>query len=1001
MRILNLRTGSSESIDKLVLTANPQMIKATKVRKLLHDWKSGGPITVPVIVSHTLAENRGALVASFGEIRGRLLPYPGEIYETGQFVYCERQPTVSLIEQDVLFKLCADPRFGNKPEPEFGKVHENAKVIRVEEECIYLETQEGDLLKCPTDSVFDFKELNDELNLRNLEKILPIESRVKCVCLGSDFEKNGIGCLRPIVIDFFSNTPPQDNITCCCVIERIDQMGLEVRVLIKGIPIGFIHHSHVDWSYVSEGQTIPASISQGQEDKRLLLSMRDNSEFYLTKERALDEYLEQLNKLTGCPKVELFKKEIKVNEIKGKFNCPSDCEVVVPVHFDEQKCLHCIGVRQDRQCVFRHQRFSIVHMGKGKYAYILPEVNFKHHLVPVQDMRHQIFTDSRIDDHWTVGSRETVDGFNFLTMTRKQETSRVLYSELLLRKKKFPVTLLSDSICIPKHLNKSIMSIKAMAKTAAVVVSVKPKRGLTVYLSSVQIGHIPLNHCCRTFKEVEEIEQRFKVGYVMWVWTLNIENYNVMCTGFDPNLAYGEVKLARVVPGFSSLGKRLFMAPFCGKLVRAHYPPTEASQTSDAYRHLEGYIEVLRCYKTKKHGWVASCRPESLHYWYFVKEAKGGSVRLVNGRDFCECVLEVGMDARWLFHNYELVKCDKWWDGTLTIDLKEYLVRQACRCEDEPLRSRLMADPDILRYAEERLVRFSNKDFVSTEEVPKVIVNESVKEDEDLWFRKSEEVENEKTIVTKEQDIMVHEVEKSSVFQQMVALDPDNVFNWVRLIACEVEKGNVESARLTAKRALQAFRNDSDKLAIWLSLLNVEIRFGSEVWSVFDEALKNVVDHKELYRKVIGLLASADRLDEAKTGVERMVKSFPDDKDILLDCLNFFFSSKMLEEGRSFLDRTLNCPTILKPSDQVDLICRCAFLEFQHGDGNQGKVLFEKLISTYPKRLDVWSVYISGLLKKGESRAGRIVFDRLMELKPMKEKKLEGIKKQFSEAFQL
>ncbi len=47
----------------------------------------------------------------------------------------------------------------------------------------------------------------------------------------------------------------------------------------------------------------------------------------------------------------------------------------------------------------------------------------------------------------------------------------------------------------------------------------------------------------------------------------------------------------------------------------------------------------------------------------------------------------------------------------------------------------------------------------------------------------------------------------------------------------------------------------------------------------------------------------------------------------------------------------------------VETIEKIAVLEFKHGDAERGKTLFEGLVDRYPKRLDLWSVYIDQVAK--------------------------------------
>lgn len=57
----------------------------------------------------------------------------------------------------------------------------------------------------------------------------------------------------------------------------------------------------------------------------------------------------------------------------------------------------------------------------------------------------------------------------------------------------------------------------------------------------------------------------------------------------------------------------------------------------------------------------------------------------------------------------------------------------------------------------------------------------------------------------------------------------------------------------------------------------------------------------------------------------------------------------------------------------MDVISKLAQLEFQFGDAEHGKALFENILSTYPKRTDIWSVYIDVMIKHGSQKEVRWV----------------------------
>lgn len=55
----------------------------------------------------------------------------------------------------------------------------------------------------------------------------------------------------------------------------------------------------------------------------------------------------------------------------------------------------------------------------------------------------------------------------------------------------------------------------------------------------------------------------------------------------------------------------------------------------------------------------------------------------------------------------------------------------------------------------------------------------------------------------------------------------------------------------------------------------------------------------------------------------------------------------------------------------VEVISRFAQLEFKHGDPERGKTLFESILGNFPKRMDLWSVYIDLMIKLGDHNSVR------------------------------
>lgn len=52
----------------------------------------------------------------------------------------------------------------------------------------------------------------------------------------------------------------------------------------------------------------------------------------------------------------------------------------------------------------------------------------------------------------------------------------------------------------------------------------------------------------------------------------------------------------------------------------------------------------------------------------------------------------------------------------------------------------------------------------------------------------------------------------------------------------------------------------------------------------------------------------------------------------------------------------------------VDVIAKFAQLEFRYGDVEKGRTMFDKVLTSYPKRTDLWSVFIDLMVKHGSQK---------------------------------
>ena len=63
------------------------------------------------------------------------------------------------------------------------------------------------------------------------------------------------------------------------------------------------------------------------------------------------------------------------------------------------------------------------------------------------------------------------------------------------------------------------------------------------------------------------------------------------------------------------------------------------------------------------------------------------------------------------------------------------------------------------------------------------------------------------------------------------------------------------------------------------------------------------------------------------------------------------------------------------------MVNKFAQLEFKYGEAERAKTMYDSLLSTYPNRTDIWSVYIDMLVKAELFDDVRHVFHRIIQLK--------------------
>lgn len=80
---------------------------------------------------------------------------------------------------------------------------------------------------------------------------------------------------------------------------------------------------------------------------------------------------------------------------------------------------------------------------------------------------------------------------------------------------------------------------------------------------------------------------------------------------------------------------------------------------------------------------------------------------------------------------------------------------------------------------------------------------------------------------------------------------------------------------------------------------------------------------------------------------------------------HFYFAQGNLKEARFTLQRSLQN---LETKHHVDISSKFGQLEFKMGEPERAKEIFQKILDNFPRRTDIWMVYVDQLAKRGEAR---------------------------------
>ena len=249
--------------------------------------------------------------------------------------------------------------------------------------------------------------------------------------------------------------------------------------------------------------------------------------------------------------------------------------------------------------------------------------------------------------------------------------------------------------------------------------------------------------------------------------------------------------------------------------------------------------------------------------------------------------------------------------------------------------------------------------------------------------RKAREVEME--ILRQEQQLRDEGrlPESASEYEKLILASPLSSFLWIQYVAFQVSVGAYEDARAVAERALEAIpaQEEDERMNIWIAYLNLENSHGlpnpkEAVSRLFKRAV-NLADPKKLYLVLVDMYTRAEQIEILEETLKLIVKKFRSSCKVWLTYIRHVTLKGDAEGSRKLLDRAT---TSLPKRKHIKLLVKVALLEMKEGDPERGRTMFEGILRNYPKRTDIWSVYIDQEIKQNIPERIRALFERATHL---------------------
>lgn len=157
--------------------------------------------------------------------------------------------------------------------------------------------------------------------------------------------------------------------------------------------------------------------------------------------------------------------------------------------------------------------------------------------------------------------------------------------------------------------------------------------------------------------------------------------------------------------------------------------------------------------------------------------------------------------------------------------------------------------------------------------------------------------------------------------------------------------------------------------------MNLEHKYGSmaSLEHVFARAIQES-QAKYIFLALADTYELSGDVAGAAALLERALKKHKKSKKVWMRYHALYIKQGNDKTAKQLLARSLQS---LSKHKHVEVITKYALAEFEYGSVDRARVLFEELLTSYPKRSDLWHVYVDKEAKTGNVAQARRLFLRM------------------------